>query len=72
MGRALRTDVADQIYHVLNRANARLPFFEKKADYQLFETVLEEARERTGIHLLAYCIMPNHWHLVVHTTKMAR
>ncbi|TSC69060.1 MAG: putative transposase [Parcubacteria group bacterium Gr01-1014_56] len=66
MGRALRTDVGGQVYHVLNRANARLPLFRKKADYELFEKVLEEAKEKIGMRILSYCIMPNHWHLVLY------
>lgn len=53
------------MYHVLNRANARLPIFEQDDDYAAFERVLEEAVERTGTRLLSYCLMPNHWHLVV-------
>ncbi len=51
--------------HVLNRANARLPIFERDDDYAAFERVLEEAVDRTGTRLLSYCLMPNHWHLVV-------
>jgi len=50
---------------VLNRANARMTIFEKDEDYAAFEQVLEEAVERTDMRLLAYCLMPNHWHLVV-------
>ena len=53
------------IYHVLNRANARLSIFEKDGDYEAFERILADAIERTGTRLLAYCLMPNHWHLVV-------
>jgi len=52
-------------YHVLNRANARLPLFTKEADYAAFERVLEEAYEREPLRILSYCLMPNHWHLVV-------
>lgn len=66
MGRALRTDVADYVYHVLNRANARATLFKTKADYELFEKVLEEAKERIDVRILAYSIMPNHWHLVLY------
>lgn len=69
MGRAPRTDVADYVYHVLNRANARATLFKKKADYELFESVLEEAVERTKMRVLAYTVMPNHWHLVVYPRK---
>ena len=53
------------IYHVLNRANARLSIFEKDGDYEAFERILADAIERTGTRLLAYCLMPNHWHLAI-------
>lgn len=53
------------VYHVLNRAVARLALFEKDADYEAFERVLAEALVEHPTRLLAYCIMPNHWHLVV-------
>ncbi|QDT00590.1 transposase [Adhaeretor mobilis] len=65
MGRPHRAAQGGLVYHVLNRANARMPLFEKDEDYQAFEKVLEEAVERTNMRLLAYCVMPNHWHLVV-------
>jgi putative transposase len=65
MGRPKRAADGGLIYHVLNRANARLTFFHKPEDYAAFERVLEEAVERTKMRLLAYCLMPNHWHLVV-------
>jgi putative transposase len=50
---------------VLNRANARLTIFEVAADYEAFERVLQQAVERTETRLLTYCLMPNHWHLLV-------
>ncbi len=50
---------------MLNRANARLPLFSKNADYAAFERVLEAALERLPLRILGYCLMPNHWHLVV-------
>jgi putative transposase len=53
------------VYHVLNRANARLPIFEDAGDYEAFERILAEGVERYQTRLLAYCLMPNHWHLVV-------
>ena len=65
MGRPLRAAEAGYVYHVLNRANARKTIFEKDQDYEAFERVLAEAVERTKTRLLAYCLMPNHWHLVV-------
>jgi putative transposase len=57
--------VGGYVYHVLNRANARLPLFQKDGDYQAFERVLAEARQRYDVPLLAYCLLPNHWHLLV-------
>jgi putative transposase len=66
MARIKRVDVGNEIYHIINRSNARLKIFDKDDDYRLFETILEEAVERFDMRLLGYCIMPNHWHLVVY------
>ncbi len=65
MGRPKRADEGGLIHYVLNRANARMTIFEKDGDYEAFELVLEEAVDRTQTRLLAYCVMPNHWHLIV-------
>ena len=65
MGRPKRAADGGLIYHVLNRANARMPIFEKEGDYEAFEAVLQEAVERTETRLLAYCLLANHWHLIV-------
>jgi putative transposase len=48
-----------------DRANARLPLFQKDGDYEAFERVLAEARQRYDVPVLAYCVLPNHWHLVL-------
>ena len=53
------------VFHVLNRANARATIFEKPEDYAAFERVLREAVDRVEMRVLAYCLMPNHWHLVL-------
>lgn len=65
MGRPLRPTSADVVYHVLNRANARKTLFEDEADYVAFERVLSQACDRVSMRLLAYCVMPNHWHLIL-------
>ena len=65
MGRPQRAAEGGYVYHVLNRANARMTIFEDDGDYAAFEKVLLEAVERTETRLLAYCLLPNHWHLVV-------
>jgi len=53
------------IYHVLNRGNGRMRIFRKAGDFEAFERVLAEGLERYAVELLTYCVMPNHWHLVV-------
>jgi putative transposase len=53
------------VYHVLNRANGRRTLFNDDGDYAAFERVLAQACERVAMRLMAYCVMPNHWHLVV-------
>jgi hypothetical protein len=53
------------VYHALNRAVARHAIFEDDGDYAAFERVLAEALGRDCMRLLAYCIMPNHFHLVL-------
>jgi putative transposase len=65
MGRSLRPTSAGVVYHVLNRANARRRLFDDDGDYAAFERVLTSACARVSMRLLAYCAMPNHWHLVV-------
>ena len=66
MGRSPRITKPGLIYHVLNRRVMRLPLFKKDADYLAFERVLASSFERPdGPRLLAWCLMPNHWHLVV-------
>jgi REP-associated tyrosine transposase len=69
MGRPQRAALGGYVYHVLNRANARMTIFRKDADYEAFEKVLAEAVARSATRLLAYCLMPNHWHLVVWPRK---
>jgi putative transposase len=53
------------VYHVLNRGNGRMRLFHKDEDYDAFERVLGEALNRYPVELMTYCLMPNHWHLVV-------
>jgi len=53
------------VFHALNRGNGRMEIFEDEADYAAFERVMQREIERSGMRLLAYCLMPNHWHLVL-------
>jgi putative transposase len=65
MPRRPRLATGGLAYHVLNRRVGRLPLFEKPQDYAAFEKILQEAFERTRIRIAAYCLMPNHWHLLL-------
>ena len=50
------------VYHVLHRAVGRATLFYQEGDYAAFENTLREAKEWQPIRLLAYALMPNHWH----------
>jgi putative transposase len=65
MGRSLRISEGGFVYHVLNRGNARRVFLRKPADFDAFERVVAEAKEQVPMRILAYCLMPNHWHLLL-------
>lgn len=57
------------IYHVLNRANAGLKICRGQNDYAAFERAFEEAHAKVPVRVLAYCLMPDHWHLVLWPRK---
>jgi len=65
MPRPLRTAPGGFVYHVLNRANGKRKIFERDRDYLAFERVLAEVQERVPMRILAWCVMPNHWHLLL-------
>lgn len=69
MARSARVDVGNEVYHVLNRAVGRLTIFEKSDDYQLFVSLLHEAKEMTDMRILSFVLMPNHWHLQLYPRK---
>lgn len=65
MGRPLRTAQGGFVYHVLNRANDRKTIFQKASDYEAFGRLMAEVQERVPMRVLAWCLMPNHWHLLL-------
>jgi putative transposase len=65
MPRTARSIEAGTIHHVLNRGNRRMRRFHKDGDDEAFERVLIEGLGRHPVDLLTYCLMPNHWRLVV-------
>ena len=66
MGRVRRLEVGAMVYHALNRANFRSTLFKKDSHYQDFLDVVKESLSLVPMRLLAYCLMPNHWHLVLY------
>jgi len=69
MGRGQRVDIGDLVYHVINRSNGRVPIFETETEYKDFEHLLSEIKEEFDMRILAYVIMPNHWHLLLYPRK---
>ena len=69
MGRKLRVEYPGAIYHVMNRGDRRELIFADDQDRELFVEMLGEAGEKTGWEVHVYCLMPNHFHLVVETPR---
>jgi len=65
MPRTARADSGGVCYHVLNRGNGRAEVFHKPEDYEAFLRLIPLANERLPLRVLGYCLMPNHFHLVL-------
>ena len=69
MARKLRVQYPGAIYHVLNRGDRREAIFQDDKDRECFLTTLGEASQKTRWHLHAFCLMSNHFHLVIETPQ---
>lgn len=69
MARPLRIEFPGAIYHVTSRGDRREPIFEDDEDRHCFLAVVGQAMERFDAVALAYCLMDNHYHIVVHTRR---
>ena len=65
MPRTARASQGGYCYHVMNRGNGRRTVFHKDGDFDAFRNLQGEAAARTDMRLLAYCLMPNHFHLAL-------
>jgi putative transposase len=65
MPRTARASAAGYCYHALNRGNARATVFHKDRDYEAFLEMVAEAAIRVPMRVVAYCLMPNHFHLAL-------
>jgi REP element-mobilizing transposase RayT len=67
MSRPLRIQYPDAWYHVMNRGRRGEDIFVSKEDYWSFINLLKELNEVFNVNIAAYCLMPNHYHLLVQT-----
>ena len=65
MPRISRGQIPGLAYHALNRGNGRATIFHKDADYRTFCDLLSVAKKKFSVSLLGFCVMPNHFHLVL-------
>lgn len=69
MARPLRIEFPGAIYHVTSRGDRRESIFDDDEDRHRFLTIVGQAMERFDAVVLAYCLMDNHYHIVVHTRR---
>jgi len=70
MARPLRIEFPGALYHVTSRGNAREPIFFGDVDRESFLRILGDAIQRCHWVCHAYCLMPNHYHLLVETPEV--
>jgi REP element-mobilizing transposase RayT len=69
MARPLRIEYPDAWYHVMNRGRRSEKFFSDAQDYLMFTELLKETSDMWHIRIAAYCLMPNHDHMLVQTPE---
>ena len=69
MARPLRVEYPGAYYHVINRGNNQEKIFFNDRDKEKFLEYLEKANERFSIIIHTYCLMSNHYHLLVETPE---
>jgi putative transposase len=65
MPRRLQTGIAGHVSHTMNRAQPNELLFDTADAYRAFLRLMAEVHAKTRIRILAYCLMPNHWHFVL-------
>jgi putative transposase len=69
MPRIVRGLSENSIYHLLNRGNGKQKVFHKEQDYKAFIDLMKEAKDRYSVRIFAYCLMPNHFHIILMPLK---
>jgi len=67
MSRALRIEYPNALYHITSRGNDRKLIFLANDDYMMFLRLLKQTLQRYNWLCYAYCLMPNHYHLLIET-----
>ena len=65
MPRTARASKGGYVYHVLNRGNGRASVFHKPDDFAAFVRLLREAHDKVPMRLTGYCLLSNHFHLLL-------
>ena len=65
MPRIVRGETVRGIYHIINRGNMKMQVFDDVEDYEYFLELLDIATKREKVEIHAYCLMPNHFHLLL-------
>lgn len=69
MSRPLRLEFSGALYHITARGNARQDIYFEASDFELFLAILNNVCERFNWIIHAYCLMTNHYHLLVETPE---
>ena len=69
MGRPLRIEYPGAFYHVTSRGNERRAIFLTQKNYERMIGYLESATERYGAQIHCFCLMSNHYHLLLETPR---
>jgi putative transposase len=65
MARHHRVTFGGVVYHVCNRGSRKGPLFTSPEEYTAFVRLLADGRAKKPMRIIAYCLMPNHWHLLL-------
>ena len=69
MSRPLRIEYPNAWYHIMNRGRRAENIFKDEKDYAMFVELLQEASVAWNVRISAYCLMPNHYHLLIQTPE---
>ena len=69
MSRPLRIEYPGAFYHIMNRGADRIDVFHDPEFFRLFLDIISEANEKYELEIHSYCLMNNHYHLLIKTPQ---